>query len=597
MKNLAYLLCFLWLSAAIISCEKDMAEPAAGSDSTAPPPAHLAELITDQESLLQALSRWIASPEAKQWFMDRANQNSRNRGPVLDETLLLEVACGSEGEHFVDIYNTVTGAAHSTSTFSNFIQSENPMLALKFDAYFDDFIDQMNRYTPLMSDQHRSVTYLEGEPYDVAPALTETGGAIIIDFRLTEAANRVLFDPATNSFNQGLPYPFCSDRLFLDRLQELPDPVCNGQIPLSITEHVQAIFYEACGGGIDVNFGGGGDEICDNGIDDDNDGLVDCEDPDCCGFEGCDSCVETDCTNGIDDDGDGLIDEEDPDCFNDSPCMRDHYMDNNFFAEMELVRPHVLAEMGANLCNGTITMEPYTHYTNVVSYGISMYPDHFGDNSELEEWYNFLVKIHWGTPSGSDGIFQELVYTVHLFELANEPDFHLTYYSGGGGGVAVLVVDQQGLTETLPVPMGMIPFYAASDVCGQNNWDPSVFGDLVAISIHEGDPCLFRTTSGEVETTSIQRSYSSGFTMRLGAGIRTGQANASGGFLYSRRNNYATSDFNQINNQYVTNYADDFYLGRINYSYCWEDQGTTDQLHEITFGNTMNLRLLSQICE
>ena len=51
-------------------------------------------------------------------------------------------------------------------------------------------------------------------------------------------------------------------------------------------------------------------EVCDNGIDDDGDGLIDGDDPDCQdpppGEEICD--------NGIDDDGDGLIDGDDPDC-------------------------------------------------------------------------------------------------------------------------------------------------------------------------------------------------------------------------------------------------------------------------------------------
>jgi hypothetical protein len=60
---------------------------------------------------------------------------------------------------------------------------------------------------------------------------------------------------------------------------------------------------------------------CHNGIDDDQDGLTDCEDPDCnqqpCG-EGC-VCLggqrtETVCVGGLDEDGDGLIDCEDPDC-------------------------------------------------------------------------------------------------------------------------------------------------------------------------------------------------------------------------------------------------------------------------------------------
>ncbi|MEL6969290.1 MAG: hypothetical protein AAFZ63_06585 [Bacteroidota bacterium] len=598
MKNVAYLCFLLWASLALFSCEKDAATPAGNrSEDARPTPTVVTELITDQETLLRALSQWVATPEAKQWLKDRANPNSRNGRPILDETLLLEVACGPEGAHFVQIYNALSNEAHSTSSFSDYIQTENPLLALKFDTYFDDFLGQMDRFTPLVSDQNRSVSYLDGQAYDIEPALTATGGAMIIDFRLTEAANRVLFDPGTNSFNRDLPYPFCSDQLFIDRLRELPDPVCSGQIPLSITEHVQAIFYEACTGG-GFTFGGG-DEICGNGIDDDEDGLVDCDDPDCCGTEGCGSCVETDCNDGIDNDGDGLVDEDDLDCFVDSPCMRDHYMDNNFFSELELVRPQVLAEMGNNLCNGTIAINSvYENYPNLLDLGeLPMFPDYFNGVAELEEWYTFLVKIHWGTPNGSDGIFQDLVYTVHLFELANAPEFHLEQFWTIHGGIAVLIVDRTGLTDPLPVSMGMIPFYSASDACGANNWDPSLYGDIVALSIHEGDPCTLRETDGTTVTNTTQRSYSSGFTIRLGAGIRNGNFNASGGFLYSRRNTYATSESNQITSQYVTNFSDDFYLGRINYSYCWQDQGTTDQIHEMAFGNTMKMRILSQICQ
>ncbi len=89
-----------------------------------------------------------------------------------------------------------------------------------------------------------------------------------------------------------------------------------------------------------------GGEICNNDLDDDGDGLVDCEDPDCfqvpgacsiCGNgiletgeecddgntvdgDGCSSDCRIEqpsgeiCNNGLDDDGDGLIDCDDPDC-------------------------------------------------------------------------------------------------------------------------------------------------------------------------------------------------------------------------------------------------------------------------------------------
>ncbi len=51
-------------------------------------------------------------------------------------------------------------------------------------------------------------------------------------------------------------------------------------------------------------------EICDNGIDDDGDGWIDCSDTECFNLS---FCVEI-CDNGIDDNGDGLIDGDDPQC-------------------------------------------------------------------------------------------------------------------------------------------------------------------------------------------------------------------------------------------------------------------------------------------
>ncbi len=62
----------------------------------------------------------------------------------------------------------------------------------------------------------------------------------------------------------------------------------------------------------------GGEEICDNGVDDDGDGLVDCDDDECAGSAGC--LVEI-CDNGTDDDGDALIDCDDPDCASAPACL------------------------------------------------------------------------------------------------------------------------------------------------------------------------------------------------------------------------------------------------------------------------------------
>ncbi len=77
-------------------------------------------------------------------------------------------------------------------------------------------------------------------------------------------------------------------------------------------------------------------ESCDDGIDNNGNGLVDCEDPYCCGDSACPTGPGGDesendgicCANGADDDQDGLADKNDPDCnenpiVNPKPCCRD----------------------------------------------------------------------------------------------------------------------------------------------------------------------------------------------------------------------------------------------------------------------------------
>ena len=59
-------------------------------------------------------------------------------------------------------------------------------------------------------------------------------------------------------------------------------------------------------------------ETCANGFDDDGDGLVDCEDPQCAGQP---DCVESLCGNHADDDGDGLVDCLDQDCAGKPACV------------------------------------------------------------------------------------------------------------------------------------------------------------------------------------------------------------------------------------------------------------------------------------
>ncbi len=67
-------------------------------------------------------------------------------------------------------------------------------------------------------------------------------------------------------------------------------------------------------------------EICNNGMDDDEDGDVDCADPDCAQAPDCQ--LEEICDNGTDDDGDGDADCADPDCAQAPDCQLEEICDN-----------------------------------------------------------------------------------------------------------------------------------------------------------------------------------------------------------------------------------------------------------------------------
>ncbi|MGM0596152.1 MAG: hypothetical protein ACQES9_03860 [Myxococcota bacterium] len=83
-------------------------------------------------------------------------------------------------------------------------------------------------------------------------------------------------------------------------------------------------------GKVFLNYGEPKLENCTDGFDNDDDGLVDCEDPDCIDLP---VCKEEICDNNIDDDGDGLVDCEDPDC--EVFCAPPEQCDNNIDDDLD----------------------------------------------------------------------------------------------------------------------------------------------------------------------------------------------------------------------------------------------------------------------
>jgi len=76
------------------------------------------------------------------------------------------------------------------------------------------------------------------------------------------------------------------------------------ETPEDVCVYPSLIFYEEIG------------EICDNGIDDNANALIDCADYYCSSFPGC----SEDCSDGIDNDGDGYLDCNDQDCDSSELC-------------------------------------------------------------------------------------------------------------------------------------------------------------------------------------------------------------------------------------------------------------------------------------
>jgi hypothetical protein len=91
------------------------------------------------------------------------------------------------------------------------------------------------------------------------------------------------------------------------------DDVCMNLFTLGQRDRMQAAISASRPGLLTSSCTGSPVEICDNGIDDDGDGQIDCADGDCATDPACNTSPEI-CNNGIDDDGDGQIDCADGDC-------------------------------------------------------------------------------------------------------------------------------------------------------------------------------------------------------------------------------------------------------------------------------------------
>ena len=117
----------------------------------------------------------------------------------------------------------------------------------------------------------------------------------------------------------------------------LPPEVCNNRVDDNGNGLVDCE-DPACSGAT-VCTGTGPTEICGNGYDDDADRLTDCADPDCASAA---VCGETNCADNVDNNSDGLVDCADPDCASDAACFEfecNDYLDDDGDGQTDCLDP------------------------------------------------------------------------------------------------------------------------------------------------------------------------------------------------------------------------------------------------------------------
>jgi len=162
-------------------------------------------------------------------------------------------------------------------------------------------------------------------------------------------------------------------------------------------------------------------EICDDGIDNDLDGLIDCADPDCTGVGLCGPEI---CDDGFDNDGDGLVDCLDiADCLGTPACP---------FTDGDDCSVALDVFDGAN----AIDTNPYTPSADVSNTGLC--PATFFGVNDMDGWYLYTATadafywIHTCDPAGFDSDLLVYDFTAAGADCANIQGFEIACNGDSG---------------------------------------------------------------------------------------------------------------------------------------------------------------------
>ncbi|NRA75235.1 MAG: hypothetical protein HRU16_04780, partial [Planctomycetes bacterium] len=220
-----------------------------------------------------------------------------------------------------------------------------------------------------------------------------------------------------------------------------------------------------------------GPEICDDGIDNDLDGLIDCFDPDCNGSPNCFEGDSVTCSDGIDNDGDGAIDCLDPDCFTFPPCgpeICDDGIDNDGDGGLDCqdadccFDPSCVINAGDECClpievfDGINAIDQTTFTTSLVPSDITLCPTAVFGQNNLDGWYSYTATV-------------DATYWIHTCDLA-------------GWDTDLLVYDGTDCDNLIPIACN-----------GDSNFFPAgtcqIFYSFVEVTLTAGTTYLIRVGS------------------------------------------------------------------------------------------------------
>ena len=312
-----------------------------------------------------------------------------------------------------------------------------------------------------------------------------------------------------------------------------------------------------------------GEEICANGIDDDGDGLIDEADPDCQSSE-----EEEICDNGIDDDADGLIDDADPDCFScpqSATFFRDCYPDFNRITGVQFFNvewynslwPPVLAQqlpgMESNVelrfdifyltselnCTGACPVNTFVQTDAHPVLSISVDDDFLNiENSPLvsstEVFADPTFENFYSPQNSAPPYFTAVAYVDDQLPQSG------SIFAGRVGDIIVnyevpgasFSSDAIELTAYVTGP-NWVPVSINYYPDGNQNWDPSKYGDKMHIVVHQADIETATLEEGQVVSGTMSSTFDVGthakFPQAYGAaaGSEPGENGLGVGYYFS----------------------------------------------------------------